>query len=218
MIENNCNPLLKLCNSTGDTCTGLQTHTASTQQWSPSLHPFSNSHLIPQQAAGEVSVGLSNSAEICNSHKALHDLLTCPKAAGNSRGKAFSEPAAKEGAATALKSLFCCGGFLNASENQLTGQRSKNCLKSQIFLGKNQFKADRNTCLLRSSPKLDLCLTSAFSKDDAEQGTKARDGQEMDMATMGRRIPSSRGISLKETRTQSGKNALCINKQILKKQ
>lgn len=41
------------------------------------------------------------------------------------------------------------------------------------FLGKDQFKADRNTCLLRSSPKLDLWLTSAFSKDDVKQGTKA---------------------------------------------
>lgn len=79
-------------------------------------------------------MGLSNSAEICNSHKALHDLLTCPKAAGNSRGKVFSEFTAKEGAATALKYFFFFNcGFLNASENQLTGQHSKNCPKSQIF-------------------------------------------------------------------------------------
>lgn len=40
----------------------------------------------------------------------------------------------------------------------------------------------------------------------------------MDMATMGRRIPKSLGISLKGARTQSGKKALCINKLIMKKQ
>lgn len=77
---------------------------------------------------------------------------------------------------------------------------------------------DRITCLLRPSPKLDLRLTSAFSKDDVEQGTKARHRQEMDTATVGGRIPNSLGISLKETRTQSGKKVLCINKQIFKKQ
>lgn len=37
----------------------------------PLIPSFQKSHLIPHQAAGEVSEGLSNSAEICNSHKAV---------------------------------------------------------------------------------------------------------------------------------------------------
>lgn len=66
----------------------------------------------------------------------------------------------------------------------------------------------------KSGSVSDFC----FQQDDVEQGTKARHRKEMDMATLGRIIPNSLGINLRETRIQSGKKVLCINKQIFLKQ
>lgn len=81
------------------------------------------------------------------------------------------------------------------------------------FLGKNQFKADRNTCLLRSSPKLDLCLTSAFSKDDAEQETHRK----WIWLPWAEEFPILWELVSKKLEHNQGKIALIINKQILKK-
>lgn len=135
MIEHNCNPLLKLCNSTGDTSWPTNLHSINTGVI-PLTPSFQQSHLIPHQAAGEVSWA---SAILQRSAIATRHCMICshvPKQQ-EQRGKVFSELRAKEGAATALnESLFLNCGFLNASENQLIRQHSKSCLKSHRFFGK----------------------------------------------------------------------------------
>lgn len=150
-------------------------HSTSTG-WSLSLHPFSSPILFLTKLLGRflwASAILQRSAIATR-----HDLLTCPKAAANSRGKAFSELTAKQAAATALNesSFFIIIIVVSWTLLRINwpDNRAKTAWSHTDFLENYQFKADRNTSLLRSSPKLDLWLTSAFSKDDVKQGTKAR--------------------------------------------
>lgn len=101
MVEYNCNPLLKLCNSTGDTSLAYRP-TEHQHSGAPSHSTLS---AIPSYSSSSCWGGFCGLQQFCRDlQQPQGNLLTCPKAAGSSRGKAFSELSAKEGALS--ESLF----------------------------------------------------------------------------------------------------------------
>lgn len=94
--------------------------------------------------------------------------------------KAFSELTAKEGVAISVHESPFFSLWFPEFLLELTGWTTEQKLPEVTLRffekdkNKTKLKADKNACMLRPlkilylSPKLDLYLTSAFSKDDVE--------------------------------------------------
>lgn len=122
---------------TGDTSLASQTSTATTQWCSLSLHPFSDPILFLIKLLWRflwASAILQRSA-IATRHCTIHSHVPNQQETAEEK---LSQSSLQRKVLPLLyvSHFFFYCGFLNASENQLTGQHSKNCLKSHRFFGK----------------------------------------------------------------------------------